>query len=135
MTRFKIQNKYVIVDAEYAPFLKTIKWYICEQGYARATISGKVIYMHELIINRPPSKVIDHINFNKLDNTKINLQILSNIDNLNKRQFKRKGVGFHYASNKWRARVRVKGTEIYLGIFKTKKQAIKAVKDFYDNIN
>jgi len=36
------------------------------------------------------------------------------------------GVGWHEATKKWRARIRISGKHIYLGIFKTKREAAQA---------
>lgn len=40
------------------------------------------------------------------------------------------GVSFHKLGNKWRARIKINGSEVHLGLFKTIKDAIKARKRY-----
>lgn len=114
------------------PLLILHKWRLASTGYAATQIGGKVVYMHELLVPKKPfGEVIDHINFDKLDNRRINLQVLANHENLmrNRRNLNpEKGVGFHAASGKWRARF----GDIYIGLFLTKESALEARKKFID---
>ncbi len=40
------------------------------------------------------------------------------------------GVNFHKSRNKWRARIKIKGKEKHLGLFKTINEAIKIRKEY-----
>lgn len=44
---------------------------------------------------------------------------------------KNRGVTWFVKSKKWRARIKVRGKEIHLGLFKLKKEAIEARNTFY----
>lgn len=136
MKRIKVGRKFALVDAEFYPLLILHQWHLQSEGYARTYIGGRCIYMHELVKPKKPSEVIDHLNFNRLDNRAKNLNTLSNNDNLKRTKNKMRkdlGVGFHVASNKWRARIVEDGKEIYLGIFTTKKAAITARENHVKN--
>lgn len=133
--RSKFKYKWAKVDSEYYPFLFLHKWRLTDHGYTLTIIKGRYIYMHQLLIPHNRKKgVIDHINHNTLDNRKSNLRLLTNHQNLMwSKRFTRldKGVSWHSMSRKWRARIHVKGkSEIYLGIFKKKKDAVKAIRNF-----
>lgn len=74
-------------------------------------------------------KVINHINFNKMDNRLKNLEIISHRENTSKSHIKSesKYVGVGRSGDKWRARIMNNGTSVYLGTFDTDVQA----KDAY----
>ena len=80
-------------------------------------------------------KVIDHINHNGLDNRKENLRFVTRAQNQqNRRSTKNsssqyKGVGWHKASNKWRAKIGHKGKQTYLGLFTCEHQAALAYNE------
>ena len=82
----------VVDDADYE-WLSRWKWSASTYGYAvRAeTISGrgksrkrKIFWMHREIMQTPPGKDTDHINGNRLDNRRLNLQICSRSQNIAK---------------------------------------------------
>lgn len=79
------QNKYAIVDDEDFEKLSEYKWYY-SHGYAKrdSKINGKKtrIYMHRLIMKDPSGFMIDHIDGNKLNNTKLNLRKCNNMENV-----------------------------------------------------
>lgn len=43
------------------------------------------------------------------------------------------GVGWHKQRQKWRARIKVNGKDISLGLYKDKQEAIKARQSYYDS--
>lgn len=83
------------------------------------------IKLHRFILNvSDPSILIDHENGNGLDCRKVNLRIVTNIQNcMNQRKAnglftsKYKGVSFHKRTNKFLCRIRVNGSLIHLGYF------------------
>jgi HNH endonuclease len=131
MKEIKVKNsrKSALVDDDCFSLLSRHQWSLDNDGYARAVIGSRHFRMHELVIVRLPFKVIDHINYNRIDNRRENLQLLTNSENLlrNKsRDRKDLGVGFHGLSGKWRARLISNSKEIYLGLFTSKQKAINA---------
>lgn len=126
------KNKKALVDPEDYPLISRHKWVLNNHGYAMCKMHSGQAHMHRMIIPSIPGKVIDHINFNKLDNRKSNLRYLSNLENLqhnNKRRRKSTGVRKLF-NGRWNARIGItkngKNKEISVGCFKTKKEAIEA---------
>ena len=125
-----INGKIALVDNEDFPVISRHDWTLNSEGYAYTILAAVRVYMHKIIFPISKKFVVDHINFNRIDNRKSNLQQLPNVDNLNKREFTHTGVSYHGASRKWRARAYVDKKEKYLGIFKNKKDALNAVSNF-----
>lgn len=93
-------------------------------------------YLHRLILNVTDSRVfVDHIDNNKLNNTRINLRLSNptkNAQNMKKRTnttSKYKGVSFSMSRKKWVAAIMVEGKSIYLGRHDTEESAAR----FRDN--
>lgn len=83
--------------------LKPRKWYV-NGGYAlsRNTCKGPLISLARLIMQPPKGLVVDHINGDKLDNTRENLRICTYSEN-NKNNYKRR-EGKLSEWTKWRER-------------------------------
>jgi hypothetical protein len=81
-----------IVDDEWYEYLSKFHW-AAQKGrhtfYAMRMErkGGKCIHiaMHRVITNAESGMVVDHINFNGLDNRKENLQVVTNSENVSKR--------------------------------------------------
>ena len=78
--------------------------------------------------------VVDHINENKLDNRLKNLRIVTQKFNVS-RSFgedisKFKGISYDKKSDKWICKIKIVGVNKYLGLFKTKKEAIEVYKAY-----
>jgi len=110
------------IDTSDVECVKNYKWHLDKKGYASCTALGK--RLHNFLMNTPRGYVTDHINQNKLDNTRKNLRICTNSRNLINN--KKRGISFHKKINRWRARITVDGKEIYLGNFIFEKDALKA---------
>jgi len=124
-----VSGKYAKADNELFHFLSRFKWVLHSEGYARTTFKGKFVYMHEFVCLPTPGQVIDHLNFDRLDNRKVNLKLTTNIENLlrNKNRMRKDlGVSKFHINGKWRARITRNGKEIHLGLFDSKVKAIEA---------
>lgn len=104
-------------------------------GYIYANHNNKRIYLHRLLFNlTEKNKYVDHINHNILDNRRKNLRVVSNSQNqMNRDKPKQntsgiKGVYWHKNKEKWQANIQVDNKLLYLGIFDSKQDAIKARK-------
>lgn len=139
------QNKYAIVDDEDFEYLSQWKWSLNSYGYARRTTSIKLgkrkeISLHREIIKAKKGELVDHINFNKLDNRKSNLRIVNasfsalhqekSINNISGQT----GVDFVKDRNKWRARISINKGRLTLGYFDTKEKATQVYLSVYDSI-
>jgi len=95
--------------------------------------------MHHIIVG---SDFFDHENRDKLDNRKNNLRKSSHIQNSrNKNKHSNNtsgyiGIGLDKHKKKWRARIKIQGREINLGVYSDKIEALKvrlqAEKTYYD---
>jgi hypothetical protein len=133
------KGKLAIVDDEDYEYLNVNKWYCSTTGYAtRATRRDhnhkqKRIMMHREIIKAPVDVQVDHIDGNRLNNTKENLRLVTRQQNqMNRRKLKTnssskyKGVTFYSKVNLWVATIYFKNKRIHLGYYKTELDAAKA---------
>jgi hypothetical protein len=67
---------------------------------------------------------IDHRNQNKKDNRLCNLRKATHSEN--KQNVNHKGCNFDKRSNKWRARIKLNGKDIYIGLYATEEEAHEA---------
>jgi hypothetical protein len=127
-------GKVALVSDEDYEWLSKYKWRY-HNGYAARTVrtkSGKrtTVLMHREIMNATNQEV-DHIDGNKLNNTRENLRIATRLDNCRNVNKKRtntsgyKGVSFDKRRGKWRARIKVNYKEVWLGYFDNKHDAAR----------
>lgn len=135
-----------IVDDEDYEYLNQFKWYThisdnCAYAVRRIRVGvrklnkKKTIRMHRLLMK--VENIIDHINGNSLDNRKSNLRIATNLQNSynhkgqirQRKNTKYKGTKKNKNCSTWCARIRYEGKDIYLGCFKTEKEAAIAYNE------
>ena len=138
MKKIKLtQGKFALVDDEDFEKFNKIKWFCNGMGYACRSLhpntsSCKSIYLHKEIMNNPLNMEVDHINGNPLDNRKINLRKCSHQENgRNLKISKRntigyKGLYFYRKIKRWQVYITCNYKHIYVGIFKSKKDAALA---------
>jgi hypothetical protein len=71
-----------LVDDDVYMEVKDYVWSLNSDGYVRASIDGEWVYLHRLIMNCPKGQEVDHINRNKLDNTRENLRVVTHQQNV-----------------------------------------------------
>lgn len=129
------QGKFAIVDAEDYERLSKYKWYLKNLGYnsyAYRTDNYRKRAMHREIMNAPDGMVVDHIDGNGLNNSKSNLRICTQAQNVyNNRpklntSSKYKGVSFNKNEGKWKVTIKCKGEHFHLGWFRDEKKAARA---------
>lgn len=108
------------------------------KGYRRISVDYKVYLAHRLAwfyqTGNWPFGELDHINRQRDDNRITNLREADrtiNTQNTNLRKDNQtgyRGVGWHKASNKWRARIQVNGKMLELGYFTDIDAAVAAYK-------
>lgn len=107
---------------------------LSDRGYLKVHIEGKDYRLHRLIWlhvtgEDPGAYQIDHADGDRLNNSFSNLRKASHQENIcNSKRRKDnnsgfKGVDWHEQHQKWRARIRVKGSDFYLGLFDTPELA------------
>lgn len=135
------QGAYTKIDIRDAARVMRKRWYLFRdpktgRKYAVREEHGVSIRLHRYLLNAPPSKDVDHVNGDGLDNRRRNLRkatAAQNARNARKRKnstSRYKGVCADISSGSpWRARIRVDGRLIHLGRFKIEKQAARAYDD------
>lgn len=127
----------VILDKDISE--KYPRFYIDDKGYPKLWYQGKNVYLHHLVIGRPPKGLeVDHINNNRLDNRRSNLRHVTHAENQrNRKAYSKlgiKGVYFDnhtYRHKPYKASMRdINGKKVNLGYFATADEAEKAVKIF-----
>jgi hypothetical protein len=132
------QNQVALVDASWYKRLTAMgnwtAWWnpSTESFYAVATISGKRVYMHRLILGLTGfEQKGDHINLNTLDNRCENLRSCSHQQNCcNRNRPQNNTSGFkgvsRYRGLRWRAQIKLRGKYIHLGYFDNANHAALA---------
>ena len=150
----QLTKGYVAIVDEIDGDLALLKWHINTGNtklYARRQIQVNkkitIIHMHRLILQRvlgitlDKKDIVDHINGNSLDNTRNNLRLATNGENIcNSKKSRRntsgyKGVHFSKIKNRWIAQIQNQGKRIHLGYFDTPEVAheayCKAANEYY----
>lgn len=109
--------------------------YFDKDGYVQMGIGKRKLKAHRLawlyVYGEWPSLDIDHINGVRSDNRIANLRVVSKSQNQRNRFAVQKNntTGFHGVSrfqNYYRARIRVAGRELHLGLYRTPELAAEA---------
>lgn len=108
--------------------------------YAVVTLSEdnkkKKIYLHRIIANAPKGKIADHRDRDTMNNRGSNLRVCNHSENGQNVSVRAdntsgvRGVNFDKQTNKWKARVNIRGKEYHLGRFEKLEDAEKTVKKF-----
>lgn len=125
------QGLFATVDLDDLPKVIGKNWYAAKGKHTfYALRDGQK--MHRLLAAVPDGQVVDHKDGDGLNNRRENLRICNTIHNTWNQRLRRdnlsgfKGVQFHRTTGKWRARIRVLGKLISLGLHEDKVAAAKA---------
>ncbi|MEM5811007.1 MAG: hypothetical protein QXP66_03845 [Candidatus Aenigmatarchaeota archaeon] len=142
------KGKFALIDDLDYEKVNKHNWYLLKTkntNYAYTKINRKTILMHRLILNiiDNKEKLVDHINFNGLDNRRKNIRICNRSQNAVYRKIcKRnksgyKGVVFEKRSKKnpWVVYYRYKGKSYNGGCYKTKEEAAKVYNKIVKNLH
>lgn len=123
---------------------KILKSAILKNGYSsvalRVNNKQKSFLVHILVsvsfLNHVPCGfkwVINHKNFIKTDNRKLNLEIVSNRENSNQKHIKSSseyvGVSWNKGSCKWQSIIRINGKSVFLGLHLDELEAHNAYQE------
>lgn len=129
---------------------KILKPYLGKRGYLHVNLSQKkkgvrTFYIHILVamafLNHKPNgfkKVVDHKDFNKLNNFVTNLRLVTNRENSSHRKkphtSKYTGVSWAKKNKKWQAAIQINRENIYLGLYDDEYQAHLAYQNALNNL-
>lgn len=118
----------VVFDDDDYELVSIYPWSMTKAGYAYSPKCNKNTgfwYMHRLITNATSGLVVNHINHNKLDNRKENLEQCEHRENIRKMK-KHSGVYWDKSRGKWAATITKDYKKIFLGRFDNITDATKA---------
>jgi len=126
-------GKVALVSDEDYPRASKLSWSDKGGGYVKARFKKSAggdgysfVLLHRFVTGAPAGMVVDHIDGNPLNNTRDNLQIVSQSQNCMRRRDLGDGVSMH--RGKFRARARIHGKPLSLGVYSTRKEAADAVE-------
>jgi len=124
-------RKKVLIDDEDYKRVSKYTWYLNARYIVHTFNHSDKVKLHHFILGRPlPPYQIDHINRNTFDNRKSNLRIVTSLINNRNRNLDGFGVKRTSTKKKWFAQIERNKEVIYLGVFKRKKDGLKAVQDY-----
>ena len=110
-------------------------WHKNNYGYIIIVKKQKEIKLHNLIMNPPKGKMVDHINGCIYDNRKINLRICLEEENAKNKKTQInntsgvKGVTWNKRVGKWYARININKKRKVIGSFINFEEAVRARKE------
>lgn len=124
------QGKSALVDDCDYDNLRRWHWRYAD-GYALRDVwidgQRKRVWMHRQVMNAKAGQLVDHIDTDRLNNTRANLRFVTGSQNQWNRQKNTQGSspykGVSYHRKGWHVRIRVYGKRIHLGYFDTPEQA------------
>jgi hypothetical protein len=126
---------HTLVDDEDFEHLDRWAWRLAHKGYAGRRENGKLISLHNVVAElagMDMTNTIDHISRDKLDNRRSNLRPAT-AQQQNWNQGIRTnntsgvtGVDWIARQRKWRARIRINGKNLHLGLFDDLQDAKRA---------
>jgi hypothetical protein len=125
-----VGNHEVLLDDELYEWANSLKLTVQTIGGKKYIYDSNGNRLHRMIMGANAGSVVDHINGNTMDNSRLNLRICTQSQNAKNRSkstksasSKYKGVHWHRG---WMASIRVNYKRIYLGVFKTEEAAAMA---------
>jgi hypothetical protein len=125
------KGKYAIVDAADFEELNQYKWHALEVAggyYAARHEKGKTVLMHRQLMQPPPGMVVDHADGNRANNSRENLRVCTQRQNIcNQRPHSKSGFkGVTPHRDKWDAKLGYKGETYRAGVFDSPEDAARA---------
>jgi hypothetical protein len=134
------RGKFAVVDLEDAERLCQFFWCAhCIRGrwYASGRVFNedgwqKLMLMHRFIVDAPDGVLIDHEDNNALNNSRRNLRVATKAQNAANSRLRSdnksgyRGVSWDDRKEKWRAVVRPKGRQVWIGYYDDPREAALA---------
>lgn len=131
------QGLFTMIDDEDFELVSSFSWHFSSHGYAIRNHEGRKQRLHRMLLGLVLGDGIqvDHVNGDKLNNTRANLRVCTNAENMHNRgKTKKNTSGFKGVSlmkdrarkNPWRAVIQLNDKNHHLGLFNTKEEAARA---------
>lgn len=124
-------NLVALVDDDTFELAKNYSWRFTGVGYVGT--GSTVLYLHHFVMGGShPTKVVDHINKNKLDCRRENLRLVTQSENMHNSSLRvdntsgAKGVDYRESRGKYRVRIKVNGYRHFIGYFASFEEAVEA---------
>lgn len=122
-----------LIDDEDLARVERFTWRIREDCYVQRTWieDGKTCHelLHRFVMNADENELVDHENGDRWDCQKHNLRVATFSQNAANRPTTaqdRAWKGIYRHSNRWKARIKLEGQNVYLGSFQTAQEAAYA---------
>lgn len=122
----------ILVSDEDYDLVSDFRWSILKGKHTKYAICARkgrpTILMHRLIISPPSRYVVDHIDFNGLNNQRSNLRVCTHGENV-RRQRRKPGASFkgaYLSGSTWQAKIHFNGNAILLGRYPDAESAARA---------
>ncbi len=121
-----------LIDDEDYSIISQYNWYLSSKRYLVTRSNKKEIRLHRFLMNCPPTKIVDHINGDTLDNRKSNLRICTQQENTRNNNKLRKDKTSKYKGvslctyGTWVAQIQVNKKKISLGYYTSQEDAARA---------
>lgn len=126
MIHIRMKRGVTVVSDEDSPLAES-PWHVSANGYAARNTRRSKEYLHRAVAQRAGLAVggaqVDHVDGDRLNNTRPNLRVVGPAQNQHNRRNKRtgssqfKGVSWSKSQRKWRATIVVAGKQVWLGDF------------------
>lgn len=126
------QGDVALVDAADRDLVAAYKWNLLRSFqclYAVTYVGRKRVLMHRLVMDAKKGQIVDHINFNGLDNRRANLRLCTPAENAMHSRKRRNsvsryiGVTWHTASKSWAVSIKHSGKSFRQPGFATEVEA------------
>lgn len=142
VVRLKLsQDRVALIDKADYPLVRDLTWHCHrvptrrggDMWYVAAHIPGadNKVLMHNVIMQPPPEMVVDHVNFNGLDNRRANLRLATRSQNTAHARSRHgsseyRGVSWDDSRKMWKASIKRGGRPVSLGVFHSEEEAARA---------
>lgn len=127
-----VDNTSFMISYEDYPRVRKHRWWVdTGSGYFGTNINGRIMLLHNFLMNPPEGKICDHINRNKMDNRRSNLRYATQKENSRNRSKLSVntsgyiGVSWHIRKRKYVAQIKIDGHTIHLGSFDNAEDAAR----------
>lgn len=108
----------MLIDENDLERVSKYSWHLSKRGYPSARVNNKLVTVHQYILYGD-SKIIDHKDRNRLNNTKGNLRFVTSAMNAHNHG----GSNVHLNRGKFVAQIKGNNKTIHLGRFATEEEA------------